>query len=68
MFEDMLKNQVIPAICAQVPWASKVVVQMDNAGGHKTKTNIPTLNKYTRETENTVVEYNGERKKIPTSL
>jgi hypothetical protein len=64
-FEEMLKNQLIPAICQQVPWAEEVIVQMDNAGGHRVQTSVPRLNEYVKETDSTVVVFEGERKRIP---
>ena len=40
-FVEICKEQLIPAIKEKVgAWASKVIVQMDGAGGHKIKTSL----------------------------
>lgn len=46
-FVEMCKQNLIPAVVSKVgSWASKVVVQLDGAGGHKVKTSLEELNTF----------------------
>lgn len=44
VFMEMMKEKVIPATLAKCPWAKKIIIQMDSAGGHRIKESVGFLN------------------------
>ena len=45
IFIAMMKERVIPAIIEKCSWATKVIVQLDSAGGHRIGESMEVLNK-----------------------
>lgn len=45
VFMEMVEHEVVPAIKAKLPWAKKVIVQIDSAGGHRVKESLDYLNR-----------------------
>jgi len=47
----MIEEKVIPAVLKKCPWAKKVIIQIDSAGGHRIKESVDYLNGLGKKTK-----------------
>lgn len=51
VFMAVVEDKVIPNVLSKCPWAKKIIIQIDSAGGHRIKESVDYLNKLGRKTK-----------------